>query len=61
LHIAGRAAHGLLNLRARAGDHPMMRRTLSMRQFVRAVVMKGFMRSFFLVTRVAIAFSVAMG
>jgi hypothetical protein len=38
----------------------MTRRTLSMRQFVRAVVVKGFMRSFFLLTRATIAFSVSM-
>jgi hypothetical protein len=38
----------------------MTRRTLSMRQFVRAVVVKGFMRSFFLGMRAAIVFSVAM-
>jgi hypothetical protein len=38
----------------------MTRRTLSMRQFVRAVVVKGFMRSFSFATRAAIAFSVSM-
>jgi hypothetical protein len=60
LHIAGRAAHGLLNLRAWAGDHPMMRRTFLMRRCVSAVVVKGFMRSFSLVMRATIVFSVAI-